>query len=769
MLDIGSSDTLEYDFVGRSYKVQIYKDNQDAKKYYIVPQPQFAIAASGLPEFSLRQFKNGEAVTGLCNFQTVLQTPPGSIEAVHKKFGSDIRIGAWDWSLGTTWFNYHYPDDKGQVQRYSAVAWPSLAPTTGDGEQASARASFSISLPSQAAVAAFITAFGNQGGGGAYDVQYQMHVPGSLPGVTVTVGFNSSVAYQYEQSIKIDRNVWGSETSRTVDVKQYLSQSNAGAINYVWGKIEPMSAQGQAITNWAQQTLQNAVTQSVNSTIAMMKANNPSGNDYTFSMNQVSSFSYTYSQNSVVDWIALSSNLLPAFSKEVWDRVYELVDTRPLSVTFQLTNVDLIASGVASVEILVQSPSGNDAATLTKDKTSWIFERPADVNPDGTPNLHYSYKYVVTYLNSKAYTSPTIPGDAAIPGQASVAITSGMLATLAVTFQTAGVPFGTTAQSVLHVEVDFVFVNTNVAPGQSAEAKTLTRLFHANGDEWHVSFPTALPYTTNYIYSVIYVMGDGSRVTLAPSQPTNQNLVMIGYQLVPQDVRLNTLWSNDMENVYVSAYYVDPDNRVTVPGKTWNVAKKGDPVSTWSFLAPDNANAYYNVVISQYEYDGEIIQYPTPWYVPQRQLINVTAKQTPNMVTIDPSLIQWDTYNMVAIEAYLLRADGQPIQQHPFQFVKGSGKQFYSFMLPGREPSLSWYFKGIYYPAEKGAQPANIQQTKMTSALLVLPRTWSSRQVVANERPYLIPEEHAPAIEAAHRRLITGVNLADEEEVASVK
>ncbi|MHC2283780.1 hypothetical protein ACVME8_010450 [Bradyrhizobium diazoefficiens] len=99
MLDIGSSDTLKYDF-GRSYTIQIYKDNQDAKKHYIVPQPHFAIAASGLPEFSLRQFKTDKGVSGQCNFQTVLQTPPGAIEDVQKKFGSDIRIGGWDWTLG---------------------------------------------------------------------------------------------------------------------------------------------------------------------------------------------------------------------------------------------------------------------------------------------------------------------------------------------------------------------------------------------------------------------------------------------------------------------------------------------------------------------------------------------------------------------------------------------------------------------------------------------------------------------------------------------
>lgn len=352
-----------------------------------------------------------------------------------------------------------------------------------------------------------------------------MHVPGSLPGVTVTVGFDSSVAYQYEQTIHIDRNVWGSETSRTVQVNQYLSQSQSGTITYVWGKIDPMSPQGQAITNWAQQTLQNAVTQSVNSTIAMMQANNPSGNDYTFSMSQVSSFSYTYSQNTVVDWIAQSSTLLPAFPNDVWDRLYKQVDYSPLSVVFQLTNVDLTASGVSSVQVMVQSPSGNGSATLSKDTTSWIFERPAVTNPDGTPNLHYSYNYIVTYTDKTSYNSPTIPGDAAAEGGASVTFNAGSLAALAVTFETSGIQFGTSAQSVRQVQVDFVFVNTNVAPGQPAEAKTKSYVFYANEEKWPVSFLTALPYTTTYTYSVVYVMGDGSRVTLAPSQPTNQNSV----------------------------------------------------------------------------------------------------------------------------------------------------------------------------------------------------------------------------------------------------
>ncbi|WP_176126587.1 hypothetical protein [Paraburkholderia youngii] len=44
-----------------------------------------------------------------------------------------------------------------------------------------------------------------------------------------------------EQTIHIDRNVWSSETSRTIEVNQYLSQSQSGKIDYVWGKIDPMS------------------------------------------------------------------------------------------------------------------------------------------------------------------------------------------------------------------------------------------------------------------------------------------------------------------------------------------------------------------------------------------------------------------------------------------------------------------------------------------------------------------------------------------------
>ncbi|WP_323121239.1 hypothetical protein [Burkholderia alba] len=760
MLDIATSDTLRYDFGGRAYTIQIYRDNQDNKKYYIVPQPQFAVAANGLPEFSLRQFKNSNSVSGQCNFQTVLQTPPGSIEAVRNKFGQDIRIGGWDWTSGMTWFNYQYPDEKGQLSSHSALAWPSLAPTTSDIGQASALASFSISLPDQGAVSAFITAFGPSGsGGGTYELQYQMHVPGTLPGVSVTVGFNSTTAFDYEQKVHIDRNVWGSETGRTVQVQQYLSQSQAGSIDYVWGKIDPLSPQGQVVTNWANQTLQNAVTNAVNSAIAMMQSNHPSGDDYTFSMSQVSSFSYTYSQNQVVDWIATSSVLLQPFSKELWAQLYQTVDYTPLTVTFYLKDIEQTAAHISSVQITVQSPSGNDTKTLNKDVTSWPFSRPAVTNPDGTPNLNYSYQYLVSYTNGTSYQSGVILGNAGNEGGATVTLTAGSLAALAVTFQTSGVDYGTKPQSVRQVEVDFVFVNTNAPPGLPAENKTLSYVFYSNDEKWNVAFLTALPYTTFYQYSVRYVMGDNSQVVTAP-ELSNDGTVWIYPSLVEQEVRLNPRWIAEMENVVVSAYYVDPNNRVSVPGKSWQIEKKGDKISPWTFLAPDNPNAYCNVTLAEFDYKGRIVTYPTPWYVPQRQPLNLSAIQTPVMVTIDPSLIQWNLYSTVTLDIYLLDQAGNQKSLHSFQFTKGMGKQFYSFMLDGQDPTLTWYYTGAYFPLE--SQQVNIPQTKMTSHLLVLPRTWSSKQLLANELPYVDAEKHAHALEVAHQRLFAGVNLADE-------
>lgn len=756
MLDIGKSDSISYTYSGRNYVIQVYADNLDSTVFYVVPQPQYAVTPAGLPDFSLRQYVGPSGVSGQCNFKTVLQTPPGSTAAVQNKYGASAKIGAWNWSSGIAWFNYQYPNDSSEMESFSVAAWPSLAPTTGDTGQASAQASFLVSLPTQAAVTAFINAFSGPSAG-AFSVQYQMQVPGSLPGVDVTVSFDSQIAYQYEQTISVSKNVWGSETSRTVTVNQYLSQSQAGKIVYVWGAIVPTSPQGQQIQNWANQTLQNQVNQSVNSAIAMMETNNPSGNDYEFNMSQVASFSTEYVSNQVVPWIAQSAAQLAAFPADIWKQLYSEVDTFPLSVVFQVVNIGLATANISSILIEVQSRAGNDQTVLSKTSTNWTFTRPA-VTVGGNPDLTYSYKYTVTYNDGTSMQSLSIAGDAGKPGGASVTLNAGDLAALAVTFQTTNVPYGSGANQVSYVEVQFSFTNTNAAPGQAAESKTLSQLFYANNIPWNIAFKTALPYTAPYTYAVKYVLSDGSTYFTAPMPSANNANVNINSPFNKRTVTLFPIWAKGMSNIFVYASYVDPNNTVNVPDQQWSIAESGDPVAPWSFLAPANANAYFDVT-AQYQLGAEIVQYQQPWYV-QRPPINISSTQNPYMVTVDPSMIDWTKYTMVAITIYTKNGANNLTMQFPFTFKKGSGQGFYSFLVTGQEPSLTWYYQGTYYPVD-GA-PVPVPETAMQLTQLILPPTWSKAQFMANETPHLSPSVHSRSIEAARARFATGVNLGSE-------
>ncbi|NEP26033.1 hypothetical protein [Moorena sp. SIO3I6] len=767
MLDLSSSQALDYEYQGQKYTIQVYGDNQSEVTRYILPQPVIETGTDGLPKFSLTEFNNAEQVTGQCNLQTVLITPPGAVNAVRDKFGPETIIGAWEWSAGTAYFNYQYPNDQGELQSFSAPAWPSLTPTTTTGgvAQTSGQAAWTVSLPSQAAVASFIGAFG-PGGNGAFSVEYQMEVPGSLPGVTVTIAFDSTIAYTYEQEIDVDKNVWGSVTSRTVTINQYLNSSGAGSIDYVWGAIDPESSQGQQIQNWANQTLRNAVQQSVDDAIALLEQNVPQGNEYTFSMSQVSSFSTVYSSNQVVIWVAQSSTQLPAFSESEWDSLYQQVNTAPLSVVFALQNTNLKANKINSITISVTSPSGSDRGTLTDKDSTWTFSKPA-VSAGNQPNFTYSYSYSVAYSNGTSWESPKIEGDAAPSGQTSETINAGDLRALAVTIQTTNINYDT---DVDYVEVDFSFTNTNTAPGIPAETVTRNNKFQQNNDPWEVQFYTAVPYTTPYQYAVKYVMKNGSTVELAPASPQNTNQVFITSAVYPKTYFLNVVWPEPgspdvMKDLFLQANYVDPNNTVSVPPQMWQLpTKPPQPPTPWQFQAPLNTNAYVQILTAQYTLNNQIIQLPLPLNVLPGTVINVSYKQTPFMITIEPSLVKWaddnssDGNQMVIVNAYLLQPDGRTMtQQRSFQFTKGTGVQYYSFLLEGPTPELEWYYTLQYF---SGGEPIETPQQSTTSSILILPSTLSAQRLMANTALPLEAAVSMPRLKAAHQKLYLGQNTA---------
>ncbi|CAO3430206.1 hypothetical protein [Azospirillum endophyticum] len=766
MINLASSQALSYQYQGKTYTIQVYADYSDANVHYILPQPVIPTGADGLPVFSLTSYNNGKAITGQCNFQTVLQTPPGAVDAVKGKFPG-TAIGAWSWTGGTAWFDFQYPDETGALQSFSQVAWPSLQPTVAVGPgaaQASGQAAWTISLPSQAAVDAFIAAFSKSG---AFSVAYQMQVEGSLPGVDVTVSFNSQTAYQFEQKVSVKKNVWGDVTSRTVTINQYLQQSQAGSIVYVWGAIDPLSALGQQITNWANQTLQNQLNLAVSSTLALLEQNQPQGSSYTFSINQVASFSTHYSQNTVVNWWAKSQTQLAAFSESEWSRLFHTVTTAPLTVIFSLENTSLDANGIDSITIAINTPVAVGSGTLTNAVSTWTFEGKAAPGSGGIPDYDFSYTYTVAYKNGTSWKSGTVTGNAA-PGSADrqQTLNPGKLRALAVSFTCKNVKFGKGPSQVDYAEVYFSFTNPNPQGAGGSETKTETLSFTANDQTKTIQFYTALPYNTLYTYSVKYVLGDGSWVTLAPTIPNNLNTVLLNSPLWPQTVYVDPYWVAGMSDITVRANWVDPNNITDIPPHIWRISSEASDTDDWTFQAPNNPNAYLQVTTAQYRLGGKTVRYPVPWSL-SPPVIDISSTETPNTVTVDPSLIDWSVYDMVTVDIYLkknsLRQQGTALQ-----FTKGVSPKFWTFWLDGVSPELNWYFEASYFANNRPT--LKIPSTLVQSNLLVLPEAITPLKLRSIEGRQADPASVARELEAAHARLWPGlVNLAKLEELEPIE
>ncbi|MEA2489680.1 MAG: hypothetical protein QOH21_1472 [Acidobacteriota bacterium] len=764
MLDLATSQTLSYQSNGTTYTIVVYADT-DVKTnstYYIVPQPAIATGTNGQPAFSLLQIESGSDVSGQCNFQSVLITPPGSVTFVQQHFqpapgAPPINIGALGWSGGVAYFNYEYPVN-GQSQPFQAVAYPSLQPTTvvGGVAQATGSTAWSIQLPTQAAVQAFVGAFGPQSVGNSFSLEYQMQVPGSLPGVTATVAFDSTIAYQFQQQISVSTNVWGDVTSETVTIQQYLNQSQAGSIDFEWGAIDPQSPLGLQVQNWASQTLQNNVQSAVNNAMSLISGNRPSGTSYNFSMSEVASFSTVYSSNQVVTWFTHNLSTLASFSAAAWAGIFQTINTAPLTVVCSLQNAGLTNLGISSVTFQITSPSGNGSGTVTDEKSAWTFSVPAVLDGQGQPNFSYTYTYTVQYTNTQGWTSQPVTANAAT--SPFVQLNPGALRALAVSFATTNIKFGKAQGEVNFVEVDFTFTNTNTPAGVDAQTVTQSRQFFANDVPWKVQFPTALPYNTTYMYSARYVMADGTTIRLAP-QSGNADNVFLTSPLRNRVWLVSPNWGSGVtaiSNLIVQASYVDPDNEVDVQQNLWTLADAKAANTPWMFLAPQNPNAYADVQLAQFTEGGETIVYPLPWQIPTAS-INISGSQTPFMVTVDPSLIDWNANVAVLITLYLKDGTGAMQQQNSHKFIKGVGSYPYTFLVSGAA-SLTWYYTLQYWPTAGAA--VNTSETKMTGQILILPRTFTKTELMANVQPFLSPETHARELQASRARLFTGRNLS---------
>ena len=704
MIAIENTRVITY---GNNQSVTVYRDFSDANLWYIVPEPVIATGDNRLPEFALVQYNGDDGkVAGTCTFQTELSVSPDAMGAVRNALGAGATFGQFDWQSVNAVFIF------------STATMADMELTATPSMYGANRASFIVHLPDQATVNDFINAFGPSGSGaGTFMLRYDVTALTRLPPATVTVQFNSSAAYEFQRTVSESKNVWGNVTSRTMAIHEHLAQSEAGTISVDPGGQPLDPATRQKLEAWGNATLENDVNQIVGAALTIAGQAHPDN----FSMSQVASFTNSYIEGQVVPWIITPRAPIPAFSKDLWSKVFSVVPNQSLAVAFTVQN--LSAHGVASIDIVVTYPTRqteNTHSFTPSTPGSWTFTATGNV-VDNKYSPDYAYQYTVHYKDGTApYKSPVIKSS-----DTAIYIDANDLNILQVTFDASNV-FNLVQSQVDYLIIDFYFVNQ----ADGALVQDQEKKLDSKNSSYTFYSKTKLPFDNDYQYKLTYGLKGGQQVVI---DWTKGNVATTaGHKASAPVVTLNSPFQTrtvalmpiapkggSYDAILLMVTYNDALNNLTEQN-TWQVTST-QPAQPWSFLAPVNQN----IVV---QYQGEYIIGGTQYDIQQAEtsmlFITVSGTQERFSVEIDPSQIEWDKgpYTQVVVNIYTKGNDGSMtnIGSPPPFTPKNVGKWLYGFLFAtGKTPI---YYYTAQYWIKDHPHPTTISEvTVKGQGILTLP------------------------------------------------
>ncbi len=708
MINIEATQVINY---GTNQTVTVYQDFSDSNTYYIVPTPVIPRNDAGLPEFALVSYTTGTEVTGTCSFQTELQISPDVLVAVKAKLGDGIKIGQFDWQSVKATFHFATATNSS----LALIATPSMYGAN--------RASFIIHLPDNATYKAFENAFGPKGSAaGTFMLEYDVTALTRLPPAVVTVDFSSQAAYDYQQTVHVEKNTWGHVTSETVSITEHLQQSKAGHISVDPGSVPLDAETKKRLYDWGNATLQKDVERAVAAVTQMMDSNTA----LTFNMTAISSFHDVYSEGQIVPWIITPRAPIPAFSAAEWQQISSSISVRPLKVAFTVQNLE--PNGVASIELVVTYPIGSSSAAANNTfqftpstPSSWIFNAPGKSDA-GVFDGKYIYQYVVNYSDG----SPPFQSAEIMSDQAEIHLTANDLNVLLLEIDAENVPFnaaGATGSDLVdYVVVDLFFVNqTTGQPVQMQQAKldatTKTHLFKS---------PTHEPFANPASYRLTYVLSSGQQVVIDWQTTTLAAPAQTGTSTAPV-LRINSPFQAKHITIFplpetgktfmmasVTATYVDEVNNLNEQN-SWSITSFSTPPDAWNFLAPANMNGQVVTFEGQYVYDG------TPYTLQSSKTSQPMFLLSPAKplfsVVVDPSQIEWASGNFTQVVVTLYQKDESGNLSNVFTMAPfhsdNNLTQLYPYYFPeGTTPMC--YFKAEYWIQDQPA-PALIPETELSA------------------------------------------------------
>jgi hypothetical protein len=390
MIDITRAEILRF---GDGQTVTVYDDFEDANLKYVVPLPRFVhrdVEGTTQPVFTLIEFTvEGGARRGTLTFSVELDVPQDAWEAVKARY-PDARFGQLRWEEADVYLSFRVRETE---EPRIFVASPSLA--------GSNQASYVLALQSADELDFIKANFGPD----APDVSqlllaFDVTTLTKLRAVTATVSFDASRALDYEKTVDVKKNMWGTVTDRKETIRQNLKASESGKTLIDYNIPDPSAEFRQRVENWAFGALEGLVQRAVDEAAERLGP----GNADKLSATYLASFSRSYEENQVIEWLISPNAFLPAAAiRDNWERHFQMVDFRKLATTFTVLGA-LEEAGIARVELDVRyGDVGKTFVFVPGGETTVTFEADGRQDGEGRFDPNYSYSYRVFYEDGKSF------------------------------------------------------------------------------------------------------------------------------------------------------------------------------------------------------------------------------------------------------------------------------------------------------------------------------------------------------------------------------
>lgn len=481
-----------------------YGDDANASTFYIVPRPQFVFDDRHHPSFQITRYKTGDANdgAGYCRFDIELSVPSDVEAAIRDQIPQKFPGAKAPYFFVS--MNYN-PGGRAYFDFASSAGTVTYsAPVSSFGSNV---ASFLIEMTKEQ-LDTYMSAFATEGS--PFEVEYHVSVPARLPAVNATLSFDSAIAFQY-QVTQPSYDSWGDETSPG-SVQEMLKESASSKVTIEWGTSNPSAALRQAVADWANDTLADLVSAEVQKTIALHGLSS----DRSFSINEVSSFTNTYAENMVIDWIIAPKAALPSFPAlglNVADFT-ATVDERQQQMTVSAF-LPFSADGsgpplpdgspqalVDHVTVTVSYPGldQQDATYTFTQNESHTFTAPYDEKAG--PN--WSLTYTVTYVDKNMPAVKSAAPIAMTSGSYTLQVAEAGILTVVFDAQQA---FASEGTKPTEIDVAFSYINSD---GSARLIQQVVKIMAAdNPQQGSVTSYYPVPINSQYNYQVTYVFPGG--------------------------------------------------------------------------------------------------------------------------------------------------------------------------------------------------------------------------------------------------------------------